>query len=164
MDDGQHGLTGPAISGRQPGRAQNAEVISAAGADPEMAYPARRSIYAGRAETAYGTSHGRLYGRRAGRLSLSARHHVLADLQRARLDGRVCHGAKEPGWQFAVEKQPLVVHGLCQPVSDIAAGRGPAARQPPIWSYETLVMDCEIWSCVLHLARGVCRGRRDAGR
>ena len=130
----------------------NAEVISAL-ALIEMAYPGAPVYYAA-AQTAMDLRTGGYTGGGPEDFLFGAATNVLADLYNVPLSmGAFATGAKEPGWQSGVENS-LSAFMAVSTVSDMLLGTG-LLHGSRIWSYEMLVMDCEIWGLLCSMARGI---------
>jgi trimethylamine--corrinoid protein Co-methyltransferase len=79
---------------------------------------------------------------------------VLADFYRVPLSmGAFATGAKEPGWQSAVDNSFSSFMAVSTG-ADMLLGAG-LLHGSRILSYELLVMDSEIWSLVRAMARGI---------
>jgi trimethylamine--corrinoid protein Co-methyltransferase len=127
----------------------NAEVLAAL-ALMEMAAPGCRCYAA--AQTASDLRSQHTLGGRPEDFLFGAATNVLSDYYNVPLSmGAFATGAKEPDWQAAVDNS-LSAFMAVSTLSD-AAGRRAAARSR-IWSYEELLMDCEIWSILRSHLRG----------
>jgi trimethylamine--corrinoid protein Co-methyltransferase len=130
----------------------NAEVISAL-ALIEMAYPGAPIYYAA-AQTAMDLRTGGYTGGGPEDFLFGAATNVLADFYNVPLSmGAFATGAKEPGWQSAIENS-LSSFMAVSTVSDMLLGAG-LLHGSRIWSYEMLLMDSEIWSILCAMARGI---------
>ena len=130
----------------------NAEVISAL-ALIEMAYPGAPVYYAA-AQTAMDLRTGGYTGGGPEDFLFGAATNVLADFYNVPLSmGAFATGAKQPGWQSAVENS-LSAFMAVSTLSDMLQGAG-LLHGSRIWSFETLVMDCEIWRLLCSMARGI---------
>jgi trimethylamine--corrinoid protein Co-methyltransferase len=130
----------------------NAEVISAL-ALIEMAYPGAPVYYAA-AQTAMDLRTGGYTGGGPEDFLFGAATNVLADFYNVPLSmGAFATGAKEPGWQSAVENS-LSAFMAVSTVSDMLLGAG-LLHGSRIWSHEMLLMDSEIWSILCAMARGI---------
>jgi trimethylamine--corrinoid protein Co-methyltransferase len=129
----------------------NAEVISAL-ALIEMAYPGAPVYYAA-AQTAMDLRTGGYTGGGPEDFLFGAATNVLADFYNVPLSmGAFATGAKEPGWQSAVENS-LSAFMAVSTVSDMLLGAG-LLHGSRIWSYEQMLMDCEIFDMVRKLIEG----------
>jgi len=130
----------------------NAEVISAL-AMIEMAYPGAPVYYAA-AQTSMDLRTGGYTGGGPEDFLFGAATNSLADFYNVPLSmGAFATGAKEPGWQSAVENS-LSAFMAASTVSDMLLGAG-LLHGSRIWSYEMVVMDSEIWSILCAMARGI---------
>jgi trimethylamine--corrinoid protein Co-methyltransferase len=130
----------------------NAEVISAL-ALMEMAYPGCPVYYAA-AQTAMDLRTGAYTGGGPEDYLFGAATNVLADFYRVPLSmGAFATGAKEPGWQSAVDNSLSALMAISTG-SDMLLGAG-LLHGSRILSYEMLVMDAEIWSIVRAMSRGI---------
>src|SRR5512136_725683 len=117
----------------------NAEVISAL-AMIEMAYPGAPVYYAA-AQTAMDLRTGGYTGGGPEDFLFGAATNVLANFYNVPLSmGAFATGAKQPGWQSAVENS-LSAFMAVSTLSDMLQGAG-LLHGSRIWSFEALVMDC----------------------
>jgi trimethylamine---corrinoid protein Co-methyltransferase len=124
----------------------NAEVIAAL-ALMQMAYPGC-PVYYSAAQTASDLRTGAYTGGGPEDFLFGAATNVLADFYNVPLSmGAFATGAKEPGWQAAVDNS-LSAFMAVSTLSDMLLGAG-LLHGSRILSYEQLLMDCEIWS-ILH--------------
>jgi trimethylamine--corrinoid protein Co-methyltransferase len=130
----------------------NAEVISAL-ALIEMAYPGAPVYYAA-AQTAMDLRTGGYTGGGPEDFLFGAATNVLADFYNVPLSmGAFATGAKEPGWQSAVENS-LSAFMAVSNGADMLQGAG-LLHGSRILSFEMLMMDSEIWSILCAMARGI---------
>jgi len=130
----------------------NAEVISAL-AMIEMAFPGAPVYYAA-AQTSMDLRTGGYTGGGPEDFLFGAATNVLADFYNVPLSmGAFGTGAKEPGWQSAVENSLSSLMAVSNG-SDMLQGAG-LLHGSRIWSYEMVVMDSEIWSILCAMARGI---------
>ena len=130
----------------------NAEVISAL-ALMQMAYPGCPVYYAA-AQTAMDLRTGAYTGGGPEDFLFGAATNVLADFYRVPLSmGAFATGAKEPGWQSAVDNSFSSFMAVSTG-ADMLLGAG-LLHGSRILSYEMLVMDAEIWSIVRAMSRGI---------
>src|SRR5574341_352101 len=131
----------------------NAEVISGL-ALLQMAYPGCPGFYAA-AQTAMDLRTGAYTGGGPEDFLFGAATNVLADFYRVPLSmGAFATGAKEPGWQSAVDNSFSAFMAVSTG-ADMLLGAG-LLHGSRILSYEMLVMDAEIWSIVRAMSRGIC--------
>ena len=124
----------------------NAEVISAL-ALMEMVAPGCPVYYAA-AQTAADLRTGAYTGGGPEDFLFGAATNQLADFYKVPLSmGAFATGAKEPGWQAGVENS-LSAFMAVSTLSDMLLGAG-LLDGSRIFSYEQILMDCEIWS-ILH--------------
>jgi trimethylamine--corrinoid protein Co-methyltransferase len=124
----------------------NAEVLAAL-ALMQMAAPGCRVYYAA-AQTASDLRTGAYTGGGPEDFLFGAATNVLADFYNVPLSmGAFATGAKEPDWQAAVDNS-LSAFMAVSTLADMLLGAG-LLHGSRIWSYEELLMDCEIWS-ILH--------------
>jgi trimethylamine---corrinoid protein Co-methyltransferase len=124
----------------------NTEVIAAL-ALMQMAYPGC-PVYYSAAQTASDLRTGAYTGGGPEDFLFGAATNVLADFYNVPLSmGAFATGAKEPGWQAAVDNS-LSAFMAVSTLSDMLLGAG-LLHGSRILSYEQLLMDCEIWS-ILH--------------
>ncbi len=130
----------------------NAEVISAL-ALMQMAYPGCPVYYAA-AQTAMDLRTGAYTGGGPEDYLFGAATNVLADFYRVPLSmGAFATGAKEPGWQSAVDNSFSSFMAVSTG-ADMLLGAG-LLHGSRILSYEMLVMDAEIWSIARAMSRGI---------
>ena len=130
----------------------NAEVIAAL-ALMEMAYPGCPVYYAA-AQTASDLRTGAYTGGGPEDFLFGAATNVLADFYNVPLSmGAFATGAKEPGWQAAVDNS-LSAFMAVSTLSDMLLGAG-LLHGSRILSYEELLMDCEIWSILQATFQGI---------
>jgi trimethylamine--corrinoid protein Co-methyltransferase len=124
----------------------NAEVLAAL-ALMQMAAPGCPVYYAA-AQTASDLRTGAYTGGGPEDFLFGAATNVLADFYNVPLSvGAFATGAKEPDWQAAVDNS-LSAFMAVSTLADMLLGAG-LLHGSRIWSYEELLMDCEIWS-ILH--------------
>jgi trimethylamine--corrinoid protein Co-methyltransferase len=130
----------------------NAEVISAL-ALMQMAHPGCPVYYAA-AQTAMDLRTGAYTGGSPEDYLFGAATNRLADFYRVPLSmGAFATGAKEPGWQSAVDNAFSAFMAVSTG-ADMLLGAG-LLHGSRILSYEMLVMDAEIWSLVRAMHRGI---------
>lgn len=130
----------------------NAEVISAL-ALMEMAYPGCPVYYAA-AQTSADLRTGAYTGGGPEDFLFGAATNVLADFYNVPLSmGAFATGAKEPGWQSAVENS-LSAFMAVSTLSDMLLGAG-LLHGSRILSYEMLLLDAEIWSILCSTFEGI---------
>ena len=130
----------------------NAEVISAL-ALMQMAHPGCPVYYAA-AQTAMDLRTGAYTGGGPEDFLFGAASNVLADFYNVPLSmGAYATGAKEPDWQAAVENA-LSSFMAISTGADMLLGAG-LLHGSRILSYEEMVMDAEIWSILVAMARGI---------
>ncbi|HEY4691458.1 MAG TPA: trimethylamine methyltransferase family protein [Anaerolineae bacterium] len=130
----------------------NAEVISAL-ALMELAYPGAPVYYAA-AQTAMDLRTGAYTGGGPEDFLFGAATNVLSDFYNIPLSmGSFATGAKEPNWQAGVENS-LSTFMASIVVSDMLLGVG-LLHGSRIWSYEQMLMDCEIYSIVHKMLDGI---------
>jgi trimethylamine--corrinoid protein Co-methyltransferase len=79
---------------------------------------------------------------------------VLADFYNIPLSmGSFATGAKEPDWQAGIENS-LSTFMACVVMSDMLLGVG-LLHGSRIWSYEQMLMDCEIYSMIHKVLEGI---------
>ncbi len=130
----------------------NAEVISAA-ALIELAYPGAPFFYAA-AQTASDLRTGGYTGGGPEDYLFGAATNVLADFYHMPLSmGAFATGAKEPNWQAGVDNS-LSSFMASVVMSDMLLGVG-FLHGSRIWSYEQMLMDCEIYDIVHKMMQGI---------
>lgn len=130
----------------------NAEVISAL-ALMQMAYPGCPVYYAA-AQTSADLRTGAYTGGGPEDFLFGAATNVLSDFYNVPLSmGAFATGAKEPGWQSAVENS-LSAFMAVSTLSDMLLGAG-LLHGSRIFSYEMLLLDSEIWSILCSTFEGI---------
>ena len=130
----------------------NAEVISAL-ALMELAYPGCPVYYAA-AQTSMDLRTGAYTGGGPEDFLFGAATNVLADFYNVPLSmGSFATGAKEPNWQAGIENS-LSTFMASIVVSDMLLGVG-FLHGSRIWSYEQMLMDCEIYSIIRKTLDGI---------
>ena len=130
----------------------NAEVISAT-ALIELAYPGAPVFYAA-AQTASDLRTGAYTGGGPEDFLFGAATNVLSDFYDIPLSmGSFATGAKEPNWQAGVENS-LSTFMASIVMSDMLLGVG-LLHGSRIWSYEQMLMDCEIFDLVRKTLAGI---------
>lgn len=130
----------------------NAEVLSAL-ALMQMAHPGCPVFYAA-AQTAMDLRTGAYTGGGPEDFLFGAATNRLADFYRVPLSmGAFATGAKEPGWQSAVDNAFSAFMAVASG-ADMLLGAG-LLHGSRILSYEMLVMDAEIWSILRAIERGI---------
>ncbi len=130
----------------------NAEVISAL-ALIELAYPGVPVFYAA-AQTAMDLRTGGYTGGGPEDFLFGAATNVLSDFYNVPLSmGSFATGAKEPNWQAGVDNS-LSTLMACLVMSDMLLGVG-LLHGSRIWSYEQMLLDCEIFDIVYHMMKGI---------
>lgn len=130
----------------------NAEVISAL-ALIQLAFPGAPVFYAA-AQTAMDLRTGAYTGGGPEDFLFGAATNALADFYHVPLSmGSFATGAKEPNWQAGIENS-LSTFMASVVGSDMLLGVG-LLHGSRIWSYEQLLMDCEIWSIIRHMMSGI---------
>jgi len=130
----------------------NAEVISAL-ALIELAYPGA-PVYYSAAQTTMDLRTGGYTGGGPEDFLFGAATNVLSDFYNVPLSmGAFATGAKEPGWQAAVDNS-LSAFMAVSTVSDMLLGAG-LLHGSRIWSHEMLLLDSEIWSILCAMAKGI---------
>jgi trimethylamine--corrinoid protein Co-methyltransferase len=130
----------------------NAEVISAL-ALMQMANPGCPVYYAA-AQTATDLRTGAYTGGGPEDYLFGAATNVLADFYNVPLSmGAFATGAKEPDWQAAVDNS-LSSFMAVSTLSDMLLGAG-LLYGSRIWSFEQLLMDCEIWDILYAMFEGI---------
>jgi trimethylamine---corrinoid protein Co-methyltransferase len=130
----------------------NAEVLSAL-ALMELAYPGCPVYYAA-AQTAIDIRSGAYTGGGPEDFLFGAATNQLSEFYRIPLSmGSFATGAKEPDWQAGVENS-LSTFMASAAGSDMLLGVG-LLNGSRTWSYEQLMMDCEIYAIVRAMLRGI---------
>ena len=130
----------------------NAEVISAT-ALIQLAYPGAPVFYAA-AQTASDLRTGGYTGGGPEDFLFGAATNVLADFYDIPLSmGSFATGAKEPNWQAGIENS-LSTFMASIVMSDMLLGVG-FLHGSRIWSYEQMLMDCEIFDIVRKTLQGI---------
>ncbi|MDD2695976.1 MAG: trimethylamine methyltransferase family protein [Anaerolineales bacterium] len=130
----------------------NAEVISAL-ALMEMAYPGCPVYYAA-AQTSSDLRTGGYTGGGPEDFLFGAATNLLADFYKVPLSmGAYATGAKEPNWQSAVDNS-LSSFMAVSTLADMLLGAG-LLHGSRIFSYEMLLMDCEIWDIHHAMFKGI---------
>jgi trimethylamine--corrinoid protein Co-methyltransferase len=130
----------------------NAEVISAL-ALIQLAYPGAPVFYAA-AQTAMDLRTGAYTGGGPEDFLFGAATNVLSDFYDVPLSmGSFATGAKEPDWQAGIENS-LSTFMASVVVSDMLLGVG-LLHGSRIWSFEQMLMDCEIFSIVHKMMGGI---------
>ena len=130
----------------------NAEVISAL-ALIQLAHPGAPVFYAA-AQTAMDLRTGAYTGGGPEDFLFGAATNVLADFYDIPLSmGSFATGAKEPDWQAGVDNS-LSTFMASIVMSDMLLGVG-LLDGSRIWSYEQMLMDCEIFSIVQKMMEGI---------
>jgi trimethylamine--corrinoid protein Co-methyltransferase len=130
----------------------NAEVISAL-ALIELAHPGAPVFYAA-AQTAMDLRTAAYTGGGPEDFLFGAATNALADFYDVPLwMGSFATGAKEPDWQAGIENS-LSTFMACVAMSDMLGGVG-LLYGSRIWSYEQMLMDCEIFSIVHKMMSGI---------
>jgi len=130
----------------------NAEVISAL-ALMQMAFPGCPVYYAA-AQTATDLRTGAYTGGGPEDYLFGAATNLLADFYNVPLSmGAFATGAKEPDWQAGVDNS-LSSFMAVSTLSDMLLGAG-LLYGSRIWSYEQLLMDCEIWNILFAMFKGI---------
>ncbi|HSV86417.1 MAG TPA: trimethylamine methyltransferase family protein [Levilinea sp.] len=130
----------------------NAEVISAL-ALIQLAHPGAPVFYAA-AQTATDMRTGAYTGGGPEDFLFGAASNALADFYNVPLSmGSFATGAKEPDWQAGIENS-LSTFMASVVMSDMLLGAG-LLYGSRIWSYEQLLMDCEIYRIVGKMVAGI---------
>jgi trimethylamine--corrinoid protein Co-methyltransferase len=130
----------------------NAEVISAA-ALIQLAHPGAPFFYAA-AQTASDLRTGAYTGGGPEDFLFGAATNVLSDFYKMPLSmGSFATGAKQPNWQAGIENS-LSTFMACVSMSDMLLGVG-LLHGSRIWSYEQMLMDCEIYDIVHKMMKGI---------
>jgi len=130
----------------------NAEVIAAA-AMLQLAYPGTKFFYAA-AQTASDPRTGVYTGGGPEDFLFGAATNKLADYYNMPLSmGSFATGAKEPNWQAGIENS-LSTFMASVVMSDMLLGAG-LLHGSRIFSFEQLLMDCEIYDIVYRVMKGI---------
>jgi len=130
----------------------NAEVISAT-ALLQLAHPGAPVFYAA-AQTASDLRTGAYTGGGPEDFLFGAATNLLADYYDIPLSmGSFATGAKEPNWQAGIDNS-LSTFMACISMSDMLLGVG-FLHGSRIWSYEQMLMDCEIFDIVHKMMEGI---------
>lgn len=130
----------------------NAEVISAL-ALIELAYPGAPVYYAA-AQTSADLRSGAYTGGGPDDFLFGAATNILSDFYNVPLSmGSFATGAKEPNWQSGVDNS-LSTLMACLTMSDMLLGVG-LLHGSRIWSFEQMLMDCEIFGLVARMMDGI---------
>ncbi|NPV56551.1 MAG: hypothetical protein HPY76_07775 [Anaerolineae bacterium] len=130
----------------------NAEVLSAL-ALMQMASPGCPIFYAA-AQTAMDLRTGGYTGGGPEDYLFGAATNQLADFYHVPLSmGAFATGAPEPNWQAAIDNSFSAFMAVLS-MSDMLLGAGLLSGSR-IFSYEELMLDCEIWSMVRHMSHGI---------
>ncbi len=130
----------------------NAEVISVA-ALIQLAHPGAPFFYAA-AQTASDLRSGAYTGGGPEDFLFGAATNVLSDFYKMPLSmGSFATGAKRPNWQAGIENS-LSTFMACVSMSDMLLGVG-LLHGSRIWSYEQMLMDCEIFDIVYNMMKGI---------
>jgi trimethylamine--corrinoid protein Co-methyltransferase len=130
----------------------NAEVISAT-ALIQLAYPGTPVFYAA-AQTASDLRTGAYTGGGPEDFLFGAATNVLSDFYDIPLSmGSFATGAKEPDWQAGIENS-LSTFMASVVMSDMLLGVG-LLHGSRIWSFEQMLMDCEIFDIVHQMMQGI---------
>jgi trimethylamine---corrinoid protein Co-methyltransferase len=130
----------------------NAEVLSAL-ALIQLAYPGAPVYYAA-AQTAMDLRSGAYTGGGPEDFLFGAASNELADFYNIPLSmGSFATGAKDPSWQAGLENS-LSTFMASAVMSDMLLGAG-LLNASTIWSFEQLIMDCEIFSIIRKMMEGI---------
>lgn len=130
----------------------NAEVISAL-ALIQLAYPGAPVFYAA-AQTAMDLRSGAYTGGGPEDFLFGAATNKLADFYNVPLSmGSFATGAKEPNWQAGIENSLSALMASLV-MSDMLLGVG-LLNGSKIWSYEQMIMDCEIFDIIGKMMEGI---------
>jgi len=130
----------------------NAEVLAAT-ALIELAYPGAPVFYAA-AQTASDLRTGAYTGGGPEDFLFGAATNVLSDFYHIPLSmGSFATGAKQPNWQAGIENS-LSTFMASIVMSDMLLGVG-LLHGSRIWSYEQMLMDCEIFSLIHKVMQGI---------
>jgi len=130
----------------------NAEVLSAL-AMIELAYPGAPVFYAA-AQSVMDLRSGAYTGGGPEDFLFAAAGNELSDFYNIPLSmGSFATGAKEPNWQAGVENS-LSTFMASAVMADMLAGVG-QLNGSTIWSFEQMIMDCEIFGIVAKMMEGI---------
>jgi len=130
----------------------NAEVISAA-ALIQLAHPGAPFFYAA-AQTSSDLRSGAYTGGGPEDFLFGAATNVISDYYDIPLSmGSFATGAKEPNWQAGIDNS-LSTFMACVSMSDMLLGVG-LLHGSRIWSYEQMLMDCEIYDIIYNMMKGI---------
>jgi trimethylamine--corrinoid protein Co-methyltransferase len=130
----------------------NAEVLTAM-ALMQLAYPGAPVYYAA-AQTAMDLRSGAYTGGGPEDFLFGAASNELADFYNVPLSmGSFATGAKEPNWQAGLENS-LSTFMASASMADMLLGVG-LLNGSTIWSFEQMIMDCEIFSIVRKMMDGI---------
>jgi len=130
----------------------NAEVLSAL-AMIELAYPGTPVFYAA-AQTVMDLRSGAYTGGGPEDFLFGAASNELADFYNMPLSmGSFATGAKEPNWQAGMENS-LSTFMASAVMSDMLLGVG-LLNGSTIWSFEQMIMDCEIFGIIAKMMEGI---------
>lgn len=130
----------------------NAEVISAL-ALIELAYPGAPVYYAA-AQTSADLRSGAYTGGGPDDFLFGAATNILSNFYNVPLSmGSFATGAKEPNWQSGIDNS-LSTLMACLTMSDMLLGVG-LLHGSRIWSFEQMLMDCEIFGLVARMMDGI---------
>jgi trimethylamine--corrinoid protein Co-methyltransferase len=130
----------------------NAEVLSAL-ALIELAFPGAPVFYAA-AQTAMDLRTGAYTGGGPEDFLFGAASNTLANFYNVPLSmGSFATGAKEPNWQAGIENS-LSTFMASLAMSDMLLGVG-LLHGSTIWSFEQMIMDCEIFGIVAKMMEGI---------
>jgi trimethylamine--corrinoid protein Co-methyltransferase len=130
----------------------NAEVLSAL-ALIQLAYPGAPVFYAA-AQTAMDLRTGAYTGGGPEDFLFGAATNVLSDFYDIPLSmGSFATGAKEPNWQAGIENSLSTLMASLT-MSDMLLGVGLLSGSL-IWSFEQMIMDCEIFDIIHHMMKGI---------
>jgi trimethylamine--corrinoid protein Co-methyltransferase len=130
----------------------NAEIVAAT-ALIQLAYPGAPVFYAA-AQTASDLRSGSYTGGGPEDFLYGGATNALADFYHIPLSmGSFATGAKEPNWQAGLENG-LSTFMACAAMSDMLLGVG-LLHGSRIWSYAQMMLDCEIFSIVQHMMKGI---------
>jgi trimethylamine--corrinoid protein Co-methyltransferase len=130
----------------------NAEVLSGL-ALIQLAYPGAPVFYAA-AQTAMDLRTGAYTGGGPEDFLFGAATNILADFYDIPLSmGSFATGAKEPNWQAGIENSLSTLMASLS-MSDMLLGVG-LLNGSMIWSFEQMIMDCEIFDIIHHMMKGI---------